>query len=96
MSILVNQNTRLLVQGITGQEGLFHTEKMLSYGTRVVAEKIKRLASSMKVDAIDIYLSVAVGGVVACEGEKGEELVQRGLLEIDKALKLSAAISVES
>lgn len=37
MSILVNQNTRLLVQGITGQEGLFHTKKMLSYGTRVVA-----------------------------------------------------------
>ncbi len=37
MSILVNQNTRLLVQGITGQEGLFHTEKMLAYGTRVVA-----------------------------------------------------------
>jgi len=37
MSILVNQNTRLLVQGITGQEGLFHTEKMVSYGTKVVA-----------------------------------------------------------
>ena len=37
MSILVNRNTRLLVQGITGQEGLFHTEKMLAYGTRVVA-----------------------------------------------------------
>jgi succinyl-CoA synthetase alpha subunit len=37
MSILVNQNTRLLVQGITGQEGLFHTEKMVNYGTNVVA-----------------------------------------------------------
>ena len=37
MSILVNKNTRLLVQGITGQEGLFHTEKMVAYGTRVVA-----------------------------------------------------------
>jgi len=37
MSILVNQKTRLLVQGITGQEGLFHTQKMLAYGTRVVA-----------------------------------------------------------
>ena len=37
MSILVNKNTRLLVQGITGQEGLFHTEKMVSYGTTVVA-----------------------------------------------------------
>ena len=37
MSILVNKNTRLLVQGITGQEGLFHTDKMVSYGTKVVA-----------------------------------------------------------
>ena len=37
MSILVNKNTRLLVQGITGQEGIFHTERMVAYGTRVVA-----------------------------------------------------------
>ncbi len=37
MSILVNKDTRLLVQGITGQEGLFHTLKMLQYGTNVVA-----------------------------------------------------------
>ena len=37
MSILVDSNTRLLVQGITGNEGLFHTEQMLAYGTRVVA-----------------------------------------------------------
>lgn len=37
MSILVDKNTRLLVQGITGNEGLFHTGHMLAYGTRVVA-----------------------------------------------------------
>lgn len=37
MSILVDKNTRLLVQGITGNEGLFHTEQMLAYGTHVVA-----------------------------------------------------------
>src|SRR5512143_2731684 len=37
MSILINKNTRLLVQGITGGEGLFHTEQMVNYGTRVVA-----------------------------------------------------------
>jgi succinyl-CoA synthetase alpha subunit len=37
MSILVDKNTRLLVQGITGREGLFHTEQMLAYGTKVVA-----------------------------------------------------------
>ncbi len=37
MSILVNKDTRLLVQGITGGEGTFHTEQMLEYGTNVVA-----------------------------------------------------------
>ena len=37
MSILVDKNTRLLVQGITGNEGLFHTQQMLMYGTKVVA-----------------------------------------------------------
>lgn len=37
MSILVNKNTRLLVQGITGNEGLFHTEQMVAFGTNVVA-----------------------------------------------------------
>lgn len=37
MSILVNENTRLLVQGITGREGSFHTQQMLEYGTNVVA-----------------------------------------------------------
>lgn len=37
MSILVNQNTKLLVQGITGRDGSFHTRQMLDYGTRVVA-----------------------------------------------------------
>jgi len=37
MSILINKNTRLIVQGITGNEGLFHTKHMSSYGTNVVA-----------------------------------------------------------
>ncbi len=37
MGILVNKNTRVLVQGITGREGSFHTKLMLEYGTRIVA-----------------------------------------------------------
>ncbi len=37
MSILVDRNTRVLVQGITGSAGSFHTEQMIAYGTRVVA-----------------------------------------------------------
>lgn len=36
MSILVDKNTRLVVQGITGKEGTFHTLQMLEYGTNVV------------------------------------------------------------
>ena len=37
MSILVDKNTRVVVQGITGKEGSFHTRQMIAYGTRVVA-----------------------------------------------------------
>src|SRR4030043_968168 len=37
MSILINKNTRLLVHGITGNEGLFHSTQMMTYGTNVVA-----------------------------------------------------------
>ncbi len=37
MSILVDENTRLLVQGITGREGSFHTQQAIAYGTKVVA-----------------------------------------------------------
>ena len=37
MSILINKHTRLLVQGITGNDGLFHTEHMVAYGTNIVA-----------------------------------------------------------
>ncbi|MBM3124592.1 MAG: succinate--CoA ligase subunit alpha [Chloroflexi bacterium] len=36
MSIFVDKNTRLIVQGITGNEGLFHTTQMVAYGTNVV------------------------------------------------------------
>ena len=36
MSVLVDKNTRLIVQGITGKEGTFHTKQMVEYGTNVV------------------------------------------------------------
>jgi succinyl-CoA synthetase alpha subunit len=37
MSVLVNENTRLIVQGLTGREGGFHAQQMIEYGTKVVA-----------------------------------------------------------
>src|SRR5512140_3987485 len=72
MSILINKDTRLLVQGITGSEGLFHTEQMVHYGTNVVAgtrpgkggewvfdDKIPTFDSvKLAVDATDANVSV--------------------------------------
>ena len=37
MSILINKNSKIIVQGITGSEGSFHTQQMLNYGTNIVA-----------------------------------------------------------
>ena len=37
MSILINKNTKVVVQGITGQEGTFHSTEMIKYGTKIVA-----------------------------------------------------------
>ena len=37
MSIIVNKDTTVIVQGITGQQGSFHTERMIRYGTKIVA-----------------------------------------------------------
>ncbi len=37
MSILINKDTKVLVQGITGRDGSFHTGKMIAYGTNIVA-----------------------------------------------------------
>ena len=36
MSILVNKNTKVIVQGFTGQQGTFHTEQSIKYGTKMV------------------------------------------------------------
>ena len=37
MSVLVGNNTRLIIQGITGTEGSFHGQQMIDYGTNIVA-----------------------------------------------------------
>ncbi len=58
MSILVNKNTRLLVQGITGSEGSFHTAQMVEYGTQVVAGVTPGKGGQQDANGIPIFNTV--------------------------------------
>ncbi len=60
MSILINKNTRLVVQGITGNEGLFHTTQMLSYGTQVVAGVTPGKGGEWVLNKVPVFDSVKV------------------------------------
>ena len=57
MSILVDENTRLLVQGLTGREGAFHTQQAVAYGTKVVAGVTPGKGGS-SVDGIPVFNTV--------------------------------------
>src|SRR5256886_4910652 len=58
MSILIDKNTRLVVQGITGKEGTFHTVQMIEYGTNVVAGVTPGKGGTMH-DGIPVFNTVA-------------------------------------
>ncbi|MEW6259762.1 MAG: succinate--CoA ligase subunit alpha [Thermodesulfobacteriota bacterium] len=58
MSIFVNKSTRLLVQGITGREGQFHTRQCVAYGTNVVAGVTPGKAGQ-QMDGIPVFNTVA-------------------------------------
>lgn len=66
MSILVDKNTRLLVQGITGGEGSFHTGQMIEYGTNVVAGVTPGKGGQKFEGKVPVYNTVAEA--VAKEG----------------------------
>ena len=59
MSILADKNTRLLVQGITGSEGAFHTTRMIEYGTQVVAGVTPGKGGQKDDNGIPIFHTVA-------------------------------------
>ncbi len=58
MSILVDENTRVVVQGITGNEGMFHTRQMVEYGTKVVGG-VTPGKGGQKVDGIPVFNTVS-------------------------------------
>ena len=57
MSILVDKNTRVVVQGITGREGTFHTKQMLDYGT-VVAAGVTPGKGGQRHEGVPVYNTV--------------------------------------
>jgi succinyl-CoA synthetase alpha subunit len=58
MSILIDKSTRLLVQGITGNEGLFHTSQMVEYGTNIVAGVTPGKGGEWVLDRVPVFDSV--------------------------------------
>ena len=59
MSILVNKDTRVVVQGITGKEGTFHTTQCIEYGTNVVAGVTPGKGGTMWEGKVPVYNTVA-------------------------------------
>ena len=58
MSILVDENTRLLVQGITGREGSFHSERCQAYGTNLVAGVTPGKGGTTVLDGVPVFDTV--------------------------------------
>jgi succinyl-CoA synthetase alpha subunit len=59
MSILINKNTKILVQGITGKHGSFHAEQCLAYGSQIVAGVTPGKGGTKFMDKVPIFNSVA-------------------------------------
>ena len=62
MSILVHKNTKVIVQGITGRSGRFHTEQCVNYGTQIVAGSVPGRGGT-DVNGIPVFDTVAEGVV---------------------------------
>jgi succinyl-CoA synthetase alpha subunit len=58
MPILVDQNTRLLIQGITGREGQFHGQQMINYGTNVVAGVTPGKGGQTTLETVPVFNTV--------------------------------------
>jgi len=88
MSILVDENTRVVVQGITGNEGMFHTRQMVEYGSKVVAG-VTPGKGGQKMDDIPVFNSV--GQAVAETGANASAIFVPPAFAADAILEAADA-----
>ena len=88
MSILVDHNTKLIVQGITGREGGFHTKQMIAYGTNVVAG-VTPGKGGTDFDGVPVYDSVEQA--VNATGANASVIFVPGPFAADAILEAEAA-----
>jgi len=88
MGILINKNTKLVVQGITGRDGKFHSLKMKEYGTQVVAG-VSPGKEGENVDGIPVFNSVE--NAVKATGANTSVIFVPAAFAADAILEASAA-----
>ncbi|MGA9113166.1 MAG: succinate--CoA ligase subunit alpha [Candidatus Dormiibacterota bacterium] len=88
MAILVDRSTRLLVQGITGREGSFHTQQMQAYGTTVVAGVVPGRGGA---EALGVPVFDTVAAAVAATGADTAFTIVPPAFAADAVMEAAAA-----
>ena len=88
MAVLVGEQTRLLVQGITGKEGTFHTQQAVAYGTRVVAG-VTPGKGGQEIDGIPVFNTV--GEAVQATGANASVIFVPPPFAADAVMEAAAA-----
>ena len=107
MSILVNKNSKIVVQGITGSEGDIHTRQMLEYGTNIVAGVTPGKGGQKFEDSVPIYETVKNGFRIILSDKNVKsilinifggivrcDLVAKGVVQAVKELGLNVPVVV--
>ncbi|WP_206812805.1 succinate--CoA ligase subunit alpha [Paradesulfitobacterium ferrireducens] len=97
MAVILDETARVVVQGITGQQGLFHTKRMLAYGTKVVAG-VTPSKGGQAIENVPVYNTLAEavqeqGANVSCLFVPARLAKDAALEAMDAGIKVVVAIT---